>query len=384
MANKDNLLAYPIVEELAYRANIDAKQLNTMLRSIEESVLRSVLRGNQISDLVSRLAIGVDSSYRALDRQNQIYNTYPKPIDLPSGEYGGVMYATAFGSVEGGRQDSIAGIVTMPWADNKKTSKIPIYDGTPSPAISIYVDDELRNQDDPVYNIIDDDQSTFWCEATTSGTHTIELRLPPSISKTFNYFEVIPFPVFGMNITDIEYYDNQSTPHSIYPTMDNPFYNSGGPLVFHLAPKEFNNTIKITFEVPSGINAMGFSKIDVSSIDYNNNTSTVYLKFENVPIVDHNGLNISNISPRSVDLDFFIDGVLDENYNSFISEVSLVGSPGGASLLTLQRKRGSQITPIDGIFINGSPNELWLKIVMNEVSLTSPMIRGAKLNYREV
>jgi hypothetical protein len=392
MADKDKLIAYPMIEELDYRGNIDSKQLNSMLKSIEESVLRAILRGTELQEKINRLSLGVNSAYRSLESHNQIYNQYPKVIDLPEGEYGGVSFATAFESILGtGRQYKAAGIATMNWEDKRKLSKIPVYDGKVNPSVTIYVDGILRQPDDPVYNIIDGDPSNFWVEATTSGVHTLELNLPPSISKKFNYLEIIPFPIFGIDITNIQYSDLQSVSHSIYPTKDNPFYNKSGPLVLHLSPREFNNTITITFSVKSGVNTMGFSLIDIANIDYLDNSSTLIIPCENIPQpskFDHNGNPFTGIDISEVFLDFYVDGVIDDKYDSFISEISLMNRQDGSGSfnIKLQKTRKPQLIsapPADLVQSSGD-NALFLKFVINEVNLTSPVIRGASIRWREI
>jgi len=391
MANIDQLLAYPIIKELEYRSNINSKDLNLMLKSIEESILRSIIRGTETENKIKMLNLATNAAYSSIGMVNQIYNYAPKPFDIPSGEFGGVAFATAFGDVSGVRQEKLTGIVTMDWNNNKKLSKIPVYNGVVSQAIQIYVDGTLRPNNDSVYNIIDGDPATFWVEETVPGEHTLELILPPSTRNSFNYIEVIPFPIFGIEIVKIEYSDFQSINHSIFPTKDNSFYNNKGPLILHLSPREFNNTIKITFNVINGINVMGFTHIDISSIDYLNNTNTIYLKFEGIPSLDHNGIPLTSIKPYSISVDFYADGVIDKNYNSFISEISIVSTTGNNPISQLGVKKlrefqriniaNSSFNVVQGTDV---PNALFLKVVMNEVNLTTPVIRGAQLNYREI
>lgn len=384
MNNSDQLLAYPITEEIEYRSNIDSKKLNETIRSIEESVMRSLLRGTKLIEDFNRINLALTSAYAGLSRSSQMYNSYPKTSDITSStSFVGTAFASAFGSVTGKRQDKTAGIVTMDWSDNKKLSKIAIYNGVVSPNIQIYVDNILRPESDAVYNILDGDKSTFWIESTTAGAHTLELRLPPSINKTFNYLEVLPFPIFGMEINKIEYYDVHNRLQVIYPANENSFYNSTGPLMFHMSPREFNNTIKISFTVFQNINAMGFTSIDVCNIDYLNNTSTSYLKFENIPNKDVYGNTITSLIPVSIDLDFYVDGVIDNNYDSFLPEISLVPNPNGTEKLSLSRKKGYQTIPTTtlSLYSENGTNSLYLKVVMNEVGLTTPVFRGAKLNF---
>jgi hypothetical protein len=384
MNNSNQLLAHPITEEIEYRSSIDSKKLNEIIRSIEESVMRSLLRGTKLSEDFTRYNLALTSSYMALNRSSQMFNYYPTTSDITSStSFVGVSFASAFGSMNGKRQNKTAGIVTMDWNDNKKLSKIAVYNGVVSPNIQIYVDGVARPSDDPVYNILDGDNSTFWVESASVGQHTMDIYLPPSSNKTFNYLEIIPFPIFGIEIVKIEYYDIHNTLKVIYPTNENSFYNSGGPLIFHLSPKEFNNTIKITFNVLENINAMGFSSIDICNIDYLNNSNTVYLKFEKMPNNDAYGNSITEIVPASISLDYYVDGVLDNNYDSFITEISIVPDISSTQKISLSRKKGYQVIPTNTITLGteDGQNCLYLKVVMNEVGITTPVFRGAKLNY---
>lgn len=387
MADKDKLMAYPMLDELQYRSNINTKQLNSMFKSIEESILRSIIRGTELDRKLNRLSLGVTSAYKALESHNQIYNSYPKAANIPSGSYGGIAFATAFGEATGGRQHKAGGIVTMNWQDRKKLSKIPVYDGKVNPAVSISVDGVVREPDDSVYNIVDGDPNTFWVEEASAGQHTIEINLPPSISKKFNFLEVYPFPIFGIDIEDISYDDLQSVSHSIFPTKENPFYNKSGPLVFHLSPKEWNNTITFTINVKDGINTMGFSKIDIASIDYLDTSATIIIPLENIPQVDHTGSTLTDINPTTVNLDFYIDGAVEDDYDSFISEILIMDrEDGSGENIRLKKTRGSQSIAASSINVSqtSGDNALYLKMVINERRLTSPVIRGASLEWREI
>lgn len=365
---KKRLLAYPIIDELEYRQKIDSGQLNKILNSIEQSVIRTILRTNQLSRKIDSLNLGIVNSYNSLFAHEKSFEQYPN--------YQNVCFATAFSNaVTGGRLDQNAGVVTLDWEDFNKQSKIPIVDNTLSPNIKIYVDDTLRNQDDDVYNILDTDPTTFWIEETDDSEHTLEIQLPPSLNKRFNYLRLNPFPVFGIEITKIKYYDAQNVWQTIFDSDELPyrFYNTSGPMVFHLNPKEYNNTIKIWYKLKNGSQVMGFSNIDISLIDYYNTATTVMIPFENLP-------DVTNITPNRIDLDFYIDGETKTNLNKFFSK------NGGGIFLTddsgtiLGNISPTQAQEETWTTINIS-NGLYLKVVMNEVDMTTPVFRGCKLRY---
>lgn len=372
---KKRLLAYPIISELEYTQRIDSKQLNEMFSSIENSVLRSIIRSTDLSNKIDALNLGIVNSYNALYGHEKSYQKYPNTNDT--------LFATAFGTaVTGGKQNQNAGIVTLDWDSFNKQSKIPMIGDVLSPNINIYVDGDLRAQDDDVYNILDSNPKTFWIEETSTKDHTLEIQLPPSLSKRFNYIEISPFPVFGIEITKIEYQDLQSIWQVIFDSDQTSstvkpfkFYNNSGPMVFHLSPKEYNNIIKITYKVKDTINTMGFSNIDISLIDYNNTATTVMVPFENLPA------NITTIIPNKVNLDLYIDGGITSNYNSYFSKNGggiYITNDDGTDLEHISPILGPQSYSWSSIDIS---NGLWLKVVMNEVDMTTPMFRGCMLEY---
>jgi len=380
MATKKRLLAYPIIDELEYRQRIDSTQLNKMLQSIEQSVLRAIIRSTELSNKVDALNLGIVNSYNALAGHEKSYEKYPN--------YANTIFATAFSkTLSGGRQNQNAGVVTLDWDDFNKQSKIPIHDGTLSPNIKILVDGTERAIDDDVYNILDSDPKTFWIETTVVREHTLEIQLPPSLNKKFNYLDIVPFPVFGIEVTKIEYSDAQNVWQTIFDTIDTDlenqkpykFYNSSGPMVFHLNPKEFNNTVKITYTLKDGLSSMGFSNIDISLVDYHNTATTIMIPFENLP---DPGV-YPDITPSNISLDFYIDGPSTTvNLNKYFSK-----NGGGIFIVDDFGTTLENIAPIHKTQTNiwttvNITNGLWLKVVMNEVDMTTPVFRGCKVLYQ--
>lgn len=378
MATKKRLLAYPIIDELEYRQNISSYQLNEMLKSIEQSVLRAIIRSTELSTKIDALNLGIINSYNALFGHEKSYEKYPN--------YANTTFATAFNSeVSGGRQNQNAGVITLDWDDYNKQSKIPIKDGVLSSNVTILVDDKVRSEGDDVYNVLDSDPTTFWIEEADTGEHTIEIQLPPSLSKRFNFLSLVPFPVFGIEITKIEYADVQSVWQVIFDsdkTSDTykpyRFYNATGPMDFHLNPKEYNNTIKVTYNLREGVTAMGFSNIDIALIDYHNTATTIIMPFENLP---DPGVS-TVITPDTLSLDFYIDGAVTANYNKFFEK-----NGGGIYLTNDDGTTLGNIAPITKSQSQTWPsidisNGLWLKVVMNEVDMTTPVFRGCKLEYQ--
>jgi hypothetical protein len=365
--NSKKLLAFPLTEELQYRQNIDSDQLNKMLHSIEESVLRALIRGSETKDLLTRLNLATESS------NTSIASEITRIAYLSNAAYANTIFATGFkGAITkvgySVNQDRGAGHITMPFISGKNLSKVPRYDSdndgisdSVSPSVKIRIDDDERPADDPVYNMLNRRMDSFWIEQLSVGSHVIEIELPPSLNKKFNYLELLPLPVFGFNITKIEYLDLRSTPIQIVlPTS----IVRNGPHILHFAPKQFNNIIRITVDSPdTGI--VGFTNIDVALIDYQNTAQTFYMPFENVPT---GGTSYT----LDVNMDFYIDSP-STNYSNYFKEIMLVTDLNDTLLDTLEVKTDTQ--RVTGT-LDGS---LYLKITMQEIDLTTPIIYGCKI-----
>jgi len=373
-----DLVAYPIIEQLEYRQNIDSKQLNRMFKSLEESVLRCILRSSELNEKFDSLSLGVNSSYQALS-QYMVQMGYKNITDL---------YATSFDNINiisGINQNKLAGIITLDWDKNKKYSKIPRYDAdndgiseTVSPNVTILVDGVEREKEDSVYNILSKKKNSFWIEQIadnqTDITHTLEIQLPPSINKSLNYIEIVPFPIFGIHINKVEYFDIYSQLQTIYDSTakNYKFYNSSGPMIFHFSPKDYNNTIKITYSVDSSLGVMGFSNIDISLIDYIDTPNKVDLIYENIP----EGTTSLNIS--TFDLDIYVD---DDNISKYVTSVRLVDlddRDSSSHYILLDNKTISQQVNETISLTNG---RMGLEITFQENFMTTPVIRGSKITY---
>jgi len=375
MNDYKNLLAYPITEEIGYREKIDPKKLNLIINSLEESIMRAMLRSADTKKKCDTLSLAVIKSYEAMAaRVNQISST--------GNDFS--LYATAYNDVivsENSKinQNKIAGIITLDWEAGRKFSKIPNVDDILSPAIQIYVDGELRDSEDEVYNILKRQKDIFWLESVDVNLpkeHVIEIHLPPSLNKKINNLDISPFPAFGIFIKKIELIDLHSNPIEIFSNEKEAysFYNNSGPMSLHFNPIEYNNTIKITYEITKSDSdpVMGFSNISLNYIDYIN-TCTFYIPFENIP--DESEVDILM---QSLELDYYIDSNVTINHSNFIN-LSIVKD--------ITDTDGIDITNIDSkIELNDRAlkienGNLFLKVILIENNYTTPIIRGARLIY---
>lgn len=374
--SKQQLLAYPYITELKYREKIDEYKMNLMLRSIEESVLRSILRGSESKETLEDLRLGVETSYNALESHASKLFGYSNIAP-------GTLFSTSFDEAQGGRQDKVAGVTTLDWDGNRKYTRIPRYDSDNdgiadqvSPSVQVLVDDVPRNSENKVYNALNRSNTSFWIEEIANGDHTVEIQLPPSISKQFNYVELVPFPMFGMEILSVTYQDTLSTPQTLYSKSSKPyrFYNNTGPLVMHVKPKETNGTFVITVRTTHG--AIGFSNIDIAMVDYRDEVQTVYMKVMNLPA----RTGTTTYTLDTFKMDFYINGAT--SYNKFISEVSITnGTTASADKVTIENVNHETYSMNGQTLQLTTSQNMYVKIVMREHNTTTPVIRGCKITY---
>lgn len=375
--NKQQLLAYPYIEELGYRNKIDTYKMNLMLRSIEESVLRSILRGSESLETLQDLKLGVETSYNAIQSKTASILGYAM---IPAG----TLFATSFDEVEGGRQDKVAGVTTLEWDTNRRYTKIPRYDSDNdgiadqvSPNVTVLVDSTPRSTDNKVYNALNRDNKSFWIESATNGEHEIEIQLPPTINKNFNYIELIPFPMFGIEILSVTYQDVFNSEKTLFSSTDNQyaFYDNSGPLIMHLSPKETNGTFKIRVNVTHG--AIGFASIDIGMIDYKDEIQTVYMKLMNVP----NRTVTTVYTLNDLDLDFYVNEAVV--FDDYIREVAITnGTSSGADKVPVTGSLSHSTYSFNGQTITlTTSQDMYLKIVIKEHNTTTPVFRGCKLTY---
>lgn len=372
----NNLKAFPQTEELEYRQKIDSKQLNTIINSLEESILRAVLRGNDFSSYLSKLQL-------AIVKSNLAFNNRPNTdvtIHPTSSVYTGYASAYDTGVVASGlAKDLICGQITLNYTEDTKFCKTPRdSDGKATSSVTILVDDVIRDYTDNCYDCLNKSGDSFWIEEVSDTTQkTIEFQYPASADSRFNYIRINPFPVYGFEINSIKYQDMNGGWNEL------PFKNNTNePITIHCAPKEYNGNIKLTITPIDNILAIGFSLIDVAFIDYENENS-IYLR---IPI--DNTTTFSKLNLQSFRLYYDMD--IDESINisEYISGMKLVYKLNNNYLDLISAIEGFNNTYSSGIISNIvtelNKKAVYLKLSLKEYNRTTPIIRGAKITYKKV
>lgn len=369
------LTAYPMTEDIGYRERTDSLKLNRIMNSMEESVLRAMMRGSEFSEAMARLNLAVTTSYLAMSRRPQVRYRVTNTV-----------YATPFNSVRLVNNqhrgntlfvDRTFGQLTLGY--DKVYYKTPRIDtdgdgilDRVSPNVKVLVDGEERDEDDNVYDALDRRNQTFWIEAMGAGEHTIEIQYPPSVDSKFNYLKLVPFPLYGVEVSGVMYQDVQSNDIPIATQSLGPTE----PIKTYLSPKEFNGTIKIHCNVLDDLGVLGFSFVDVGMIDFINGEQTGYIAFDRFRAPPTTSVNIDTVK-----LDWYVDGF--DLSDPPIRDVAVVRSTdaGETEIIDIPNVAPGAANIINKPINNIVNNTLWLRFTIEERNMTTPVIRGAKLRY---
>jgi len=283
---RKTLSVYPDIKELEYSSKLDTSTLNGQLRSIEESSLRALLRGREITSELDRIELGLIKSYQAMGARygalefENVDKAYASAFNINNDKTSdaNLLYDTSYG------------LVTLnPIGSYSKIPRGEKYDGKVSAQVTMYLDDVLIEQDAEAYDALDGTNKYFWIEEVEpKTTHEIRIDLPPALTKRFNYIELFPFPLYGMIVNKVEYQDFRGVRWDVTKDMYgsfNPLQNNVGEAIkLYTSPKEFNGSIYITVTATT-IGAIGFSNIDIKMNDFDNTTKAGFIRFDSFGVM---------------------------------------------------------------------------------------------------
>ncbi len=383
--NKKSLAVYPYIKEIGYSDPISSELLNKQFQSLKESVLRALIRTQEVNTSLSTYETAVNA-------QALTIGNYYKTLAYQEGDNAYITAHDQNYTYPNLYQDRAYGYLTMGLVS--EYSKIPRnenYNGKVSPSVKVFINNIEQEFDSDPYRALDNSLKTVWFNKyDADSTVKFEIQLPPSLTKRFNYIQLDPFPIFGFNITDVQYQDFYGNYNSITEHMfgtDDPFLNNKGfPTKLYVSPKEFNGTIIIYGQTDS-TGYFGFSNIDVGFQDFNNTTAEGYFKFKQF---ERNLNTTREITVNNIVLDYYFDAPnakeLLNGVNPVLearlivgTEVDGVVTPTNEGILL---KLSSENTIALNTNITLQANQLlYLKLRFTEHNMTTPVFRGAKLNY---
>jgi len=386
---KQTLTIFPYIEEIGYSDPISSEKLNKQFQSLKESVLRSIIRSQEINTSLTTMEAAVNAQALCL---GNYYNNLRYQQDDTA-------YITAFDNILQSNPlvnyDTAYGYVTLdPVSQYSKIPRNEGYDGKVSPNVTILINGVAQPADSAPYRSLDNSLNTLYFDTLPANSDVdFEIQLPPSLTKRFNYIQVNPFPVFGYNINDIQYQDFYGAYHSVTKTVygtNNPMFNNKAmPTKLYVSPTDFNGTIRIKARTDS-TGYFGFSNIDIGFADFNNTTQVAILPFKEFL---SNKNNLMRINVSTAIIDYYFDSpnakALLEGLTPVFEATMFVGQ----SINGIVTKTGDSFKlnvgsntsiPVNKQFIMNIGDLMFLELKFTEHNMTTPVFRGAKFNYTVV
>jgi len=384
---RKTLSVYPDITEIEYGSAIESSELNKQLRSIEESALRAILRGRELSSEVQRLQLGVIKSYQAMSnfvgsleyQEDGLLYASTYDVDTNLTATSDVFYDSNYGYTS---LNPIGSYSKIPRGEN--------YDGRVSPQVVIELDSVEVEPNSEIYDALDGTNKSFWLQETDSSSHTIDIHLPPALTKRFNYVELYPFPLYGCTIDSVEYMpfrggtleDVTKNIYGMNPLQD----NKGQAVKLYLSPKEYNGTVRVTVTPLDGY--IGFSNIDIKFLDFDNTSKPGYLLFKGLEGKDDGyGITVNELT-----VDWYFDGpetmiLSDETPVRMWLSIGEVSDTDGTFTYTTFRHpvelADIRTLTVDKPLTINTGEVLALEFQLKEHNVTTPVIRGAKISYTE-
>jgi len=391
--DKKSLSVYPLIENIEYSEPISSEKLNKQFQSLKESVLRSLIRTQEINTSLNIFEQAVVAQGTALGNQ---YNSLLYKDNTNS-------YITAYDDImvdeNNINHDTAYGYITLNTvAHYSKIPRLEKYNGKVSPQVKIFINYQEQEIDSGPYYTLDNSLNTVWFDTFAPDSEVrFEIQLPPSLTKRFNYIRLDPFPIFGFNITKITYQDLYGNYHDInediYGTHDPLLNNKAYPTKIFTSPKEFNGTL-IIYGKTDSTGYFGFSNIDIGFMDFDNTTTEVFVEYN---IYEKDNSTTRSLKLETCVLDYYFDAKdaksLLNNTNPVLEARLISGTkqcvnnsctivPGAVDIkLDIS---ANQIIDINKTIILSPNQRLYLKLRIKEHNMTTPVFRGSKLKYEKV
>lgn len=395
---------------IKYRSNIKSGAVNSILDGLKKTVIRSILRTQRINERLDAVnqAIVLENIYltskvKELSQLNTIadgtdrvsiitmHNIFSSPASGVSADAHvpqSLEFDTLYGQVSMKPIKSFSKIATF---DNEFGDKRPV------PEIEIKYDGATLDRSDTIYNIVDGNNFTVWTKDLdgTSGSgsttdpdaeHTVEIKLPISLTPLVNQLTINPFPSFSTEITKVEYLTRRGQFQDIFQSIitggSDVGISHGGLIKIHFRPIDYAEVIRLTLKATKpgtgidGKTVIGLSDVDVKFNDYNNNTAIIYYDFPGTA-----NYNISEIT------DFGI------NFYADLRNLSLKDYGSEAPLQAWITDDLDEVFELTPDILTGETKIVWnssvfnkkqlkLKLRLQESNLTSPVVRSAFIRFK--
>jgi len=393
--DKKTLAIYPYIEEIGYADPISSEKLNKQFESLRESVLRAIIRTQEIN---STLAVYEEAFNAQSITLGNYYNTLAQQLD----DNFDIAYITSHDKniqYTNIKYDTAYGFTTLGLVSNySKIPRMEGYNGKVSPDVEIYINGVKQEFDSDAYRALDGSLKTVWFKQFQPNEQIVfEIVLPQTLTKRFNYIEINPFPVFSYTINKITYenlYGVETEVTKEFQGTYNPITSTTKctPIKLYMSPKEFNGIVKI-YATADENGYFGFSNLDIGFMDFNNTTSECFMLFNSLI----NNKITQQLKLNTISTSFYFDAPAADALlkgATPVLEARLVIAhkvlqPDGSYVIT-PISQGIKLDISSGGNINlhnqqielTENNLLYLHLKFTEHNMTTPVFRGAKLTYK--
>ena len=172
--SRQTLSVYPLIKEIGYADPINSEALNEQLESLQESVLRSLIRTQEINTSLGTFEGAVAA------QANAIASEYAQ---LQYTKENGKAFVTAFDTTvniinNNITVDKLYGYITLSTtATYSKIPRLEGYDGKVSPAVKIFINSVEQLFDSDPYRAVDSSTKTIWFDQYPADSEASSLNI---------------------------------------------------------------------------------------------------------------------------------------------------------------------------------------------------------------
>lgn len=350
---KRNLRVKPITKILDYGSNIDTDELNDILTSLDESVLRAIVSEKDIKSEINKVKDAVIASQTNLGNKINSIQTNQEKGTTTNEDWITLDY-TPISKIPRGKNYNTEN------SNVSEQAEISL-DGTP-----------FTDNVSDIYSILDGNKGTFWSkDISDDDEHELEILLPPTLNNNFNYIEINPYPLYSLDIISVIYQDLHGDEQTVYNNETSHYSFDGLKYkIFLKERKKTNGVFKIKYKRKNDkIRIIGFSSIDIANNIYENtkedelsfNDTTNNTDGEITYTLTKLKVNVFNNKEEPIEIGIFKnDDTVVQNFTEYNNELDLNDN------VTL-----------------ASNKSLKLKYKLKSNNGTTPVIKGAKLEYTQ-
>ena len=370
---------------LGYRQPVTSEVLGPKMASLQEFLLRAVLRGKHTREYTREVSMATTYSSALLHAYHA--HTLAQLDAVRSNSPNKTLHVSFYEAKDTTtppdvniQRDRLYGQITL--RPSAVFNKVPTYtdafgDIRPRRTTTITRDGVALDPDThPLYWALNGRPDRFWIDdsATADQQTIIEVSLPKGIRSEVNRFTVNPFPHQACTISRLEY--RSPSGYRLVPG----FLESANPIRTHFVPGQFEDQFRITLrattiQVADESRALwGLNTIGAALVDYEE-SGTAY---SSVSAIGSD--TISRITSFSGD--FTVDSTVPTSRHSSPPVEFTLQTTDNVVVYNSVTHKYPLTTSNAPIVVAGSPTTLWLKTELREpLDRVTPVVRNVTFTY---